>query len=161
MSLSDAQRKETAKEAICSALYSMGDFVRFLGETPDSMTGTDVAHFRLYADPRVDHVNIRVDPKVLMVQVQEDVMDLVTVRLDWLNVSGGFDNLLKGSEYLRIPTARLSDLDLRQAVEDVVLKVLDYYQQVVSGTGIAGPIEDLAPESEYDGIEDDDMAKDV
>lgn len=149
--------QEMTKEAICSALYSM-PFTRFLGEVEDVGTGKDVAWFRLYVDPTVDKVNVRTDPRVLVVGVQEDLLDIVTVTVQWLNLSAGFDNPMRGQEYLRIPTGRLNEVALHSATEQVVTLILDMYKQVLAQTGIAGPIEELAPESAYEET-DADMAE--
>lgn len=151
-----SRMQEMTKEAICSALFGMS-FTRFLGEQPDQ--GTDVAWFRLYNRPDQEHVDWRTDPRFLMVNVREDVMGLVTVHCECINLSGGADSPLRAAVDFRIPTENVEEAVLRQATEETVLRILELYKEVLAQTGLAGPIEDLAPESEA-GDEDDesDMA---
>jgi hypothetical protein len=149
--------QEMTKEAICSALYGM-EFTRFLGEQADPVVGSDVAWFRLSPTPDREKVDWRQDPHFLMVRVQEDVMELVTVTCQCINVSGG--EPLRAEVVLRIPTENVPEVQLHAATEQTVLRILDLYKQVLDQTGIAGPIEETAPESEYDGIGEDDLAVD-
>jgi hypothetical protein len=150
--------QEMTKEAIASALYSM-DFTRFLGEQPDHVTATNVIWFRLSNTPEVEHVDWKVDPRFMMVSIQEDVIGLVTVECSCINVSAGTDSPLRVKVPFRIPTTDVPEHHLHDATEQVVLRVLELFKDVLAQTGIAGPIEDLAPES-YAGDEDDenDMA---
>ena len=144
----------TAKEAVCSALYGM-EFSRFLGERPDVVTGWDVAWFRLSRDPSVE-LSARADPKQVMVAVFNESESVVVVHISWLNLTG--DEPIKGDQYLRF----VADPDQQQqtvfASERAVLRVLEVFGDVVQETGVAGPLEDLAPETAFEETETD-MAK--
>ena len=149
-----ARLQEVAHEAICSALYSM-PFTRFLGERPDPVDGGEVAWFRLSRDPSVEKVNVREDPKIVVVSVSQEPAEIVRVRAEWLNVSAGFDQRLRGSFNFRIPTSARDEAVIRKACEEVVVRVLEVFKEVLAGTGVAGPIDALAPESAYEETEDD------
>ena len=143
-------------EALCSALYNM-PFVKFLGERPDDF-GSDVAWFRLSRDPDVD-VSARSDPKQVMVAIRQAEEGLLIVQVAWLNVSRGFDHPLRGEKILRIATNGQVMPDVQLATEQAVLSILDVYSDVLAESGIAGPIENLAPPTEAGDPEDpEDMA---
>lgn len=146
---------EVAKEAICSALYGLA-WTRFLGERPDIVTGWDTAWFRLSRDPTIE-VSARQDPKQVMVSVTNDTEDTVMVSIEWLNLSG--DTVIRGGQRIRI----IADPDQPQATEHAteaaVLRVLEIFSDVLNGEGVAGPLEENAPESEAGDPDDpDDMA---
>jgi hypothetical protein len=146
--------QEVAAEAICSALYNM-PYVTFLGERPDDF-GSDVAYFRLAASPA--GTNARKDPKQVVVAIRKAEAGLVVIQVTWYNISRGLDHPLRGEKILRVGSnAPLHDVQL--ATEQAVLAILDIYTDVLGGTGVAGPIEDLAPPSEAGDPDDpDDMA---
>lgn len=148
--------QEVAAEAICSALYSM-PFTRFLGERPGIGGEGDVAWFRLSEDPSAERINVRENPKVIRVSVQQQQPDLVVVHAEWPNVSAGIDQLLMGGQTFRISCTHGED-HIRQACEEVVVRVLEIFKDVLSGSGVAGPVAALAPASEYEETETD-MAK--
>lgn len=149
--------REVASEAICSALYSMS-FARFLGERPDPVTGNDVAWFRLSRDPSVERVNVREDPRIVVVSVSQQEAEIVAVHAEWLNISAGYEQLLRGSHTFRIPCSNRDEASVRQACEEVVVRVLEIFKDVLAGSGVAGPIDALAPPSAYEETEHD-MAK--
>lgn len=152
--------QEVTKEAICSALYSMTDFSRFLGETPDPATHEDVAWFRLSRDPSIDRVKYRDDPKQVIVGVRADPGGVVAVQCSWINVYEGFDNALRGEQTFRIVTTAATEAELRYSTEQVVLRVLGLFKDVLAMTGVAGPIEKVAPESHAGDPDDpDDLAR--
>jgi hypothetical protein len=147
--------QEVAAEAICSALYNM-PFTKFLGERPDDF-GSDVAYFRLSRDPEVD-VSARSDPKQVVVAVRKAEEGLVVVQVTWLNLTRGLDHPLRGEKILRVGTIG-AEADVRLATEAAVVAVLGVYSDVLAEQGVAGPIDQLAPESEAGDPDDpNDMA---
>ena len=149
--------QEMAAEAVCSALYNM-PFSRFLGERPDPDTGLDVAWFRLSQDPG-EEVSARSDPKQVMVAVRKVEEGFVTVQVSWLNLTRGHEHPLRGEQVLRISTMGHPQHDVQAATEQAVLKILDIFSDVLAEQGIAGPIQELAPQSQAGDPDDpDDMA---
>lgn len=148
--------QELASEALCSALYNL-PFSRFLGERPDEHDGRDVAWFRLSRDPEVEQ-SARSDPKQVMVAVRKVEAELVVVQVSWLNISRGLDHPMRGEQVFRVGTNG-SQPDVMAATEQAVLAVLSIFDDVVTGRGVAGPIEQLAPPSEAGDPDDpEDMA---
>lgn len=137
--------QEVCAEAICSALYN-GPFTTFLGERDDPFTGQLVTWFRLSEHPGED-VSARHDPKQVMVAVRRTKDGNVETQVAWLNISGG--EVLKGQQTLRVSTYTKNEAMLREATQQVVVRVLEIFRDVLQGTGVAGPIEGLAaPEAE-------------
>lgn len=145
--------QETGAEAVCSALYNM-PFVKFLGERPDPAGSGDVAWFRLSQNGDKD-VPARQDPKQVLVAVYQEDGGLVTVAAHWLNLSGG--TVLKAGQVFRVPTENTPDQQVRLAIEQVVLRVLGIYQDVLQQEGVAGDVEEaLKPYTETDEIDDEE-----
>jgi hypothetical protein len=144
---------ELAFEALASALYNM-PFVRFLGERPDPIDGTNVGWFLLEASPRP----VREDPRKVRVAIRRhpQLEGVVEVRAEWPNVSGG--EIVMGSVTFHIPTLLRDRPVVVQATEDVMVRLLSIYQDVLSGEGVAGRIEDVMPDSaaaDYEDPEED------
>lgn len=147
--------QEVGHEALCSAFYSL-PFSRLLGERPGGANDSEVAYFRLCNDPG-QLVSARQDPKQVTVEIRQDEDGLIVVTAGWLNLSG--DTVAKGTQVFRIPTLNASEAQVRASTEQVVVRVLNIYTDVLQGTGVAGPIENIAPESEAGDPDDpDDMA---
>lgn len=151
--------QEVGREAINSALYGM-PFTTFLGERPDPESpANDVAWFRL--NERVDlapaAMTVEERAKTLMVEVCNSpyLPDVIEVRAHWLNYSG--PEPLRGSQTFNIP-AQTGESYVKAATEDVVLKLLDLFDQVRKGAGVAGPIDLLIPDTIDETDPDDDLA---
>jgi hypothetical protein len=156
MSLRPTQFAEMTYEAMCSVFYNL-EWVRFLGERPSPVDGSDEAFFRFSEDPTQEHVSPRVNPKVLMVAVGYDTEDIVRVHAEWLNFSGG--EVIKGGQTLHI----VANPDLREsterASEAAAVRVLEIWSDILQQSGVAGPLERVAPESEAGDPDDPaDMA---
>lgn len=151
--------QEVAAEALASAIYNM-PFSRFLGEADDPAEKAlirPVVWFNLSRDP--DHkVSARDDHKQVVVGIYQLEEGLIEVRVTWLNLSGGL-TVLPGAQTFYLTTLTADEAMLRVSTEQIILRVLDIYTDVLEGTGVAGPIELVAPES-FAGDEDDpdDMA---
>lgn len=146
--------QEVAKEAICSALYNM-PFSRFLGERPREGAESETAWFRLSPNPDSND-----DPKQVMVAVECQTPGLVVLQVMWMNTARGWDNRLLGGLFIRIGTVASDDYAVKQATEQAVLRVLEIYNDVLTQTGVAGPVEEAAPESDAGDEDDpDDMAR--
>ena len=150
--------QEMASEAVCSALYNL-PFSKFLGERPDTDTGLDVAWFRLSRDPDTN-VSAKADPKQVMVAVRrEPVAGHVVVQVSWLNLTRGHAHPMRGEQRFRIATTGHPQHAVQEATAQAVLKVLEIYGDVLTESGVAGPLLDIAPKSEAGDPDDpEDMA---
>lgn len=149
--------QEVAAEAVASALYRM-PFTRLMGERPDP-AGQAVAEdiwFKLCREPE-KNLTGRQDPKQVMVCIRQEPEGLVTVNAVWINLSG--DEILKSSQTFYLMTDGADRSSVQLTVEQIVIRLLAIYQDVLEGVGVAGPIELLSPESEAGDPDDpDDMA---
>lgn len=144
---------EMTYEALCSALYNL-PFSRFLGERPDQDTGNETAWFRLTQDPTVERVNVRENPKIMRIAIRKEAEGIITVKAEWPNVHSG--QMLFGEKNFHIPTLDVAQHDLMEATTGVITTILEDFGDILSGTGVAGDIADLAPESAAGEVDDDD-----
>lgn len=133
----------------------MGTFYRFtevkadlLGETDDRDESGPV---------RIGWWHIGESPRDIRVAIILPTMgkDEVRLRIEWKNYSADARNPLKGEQVLSISTYAADQHQLMAATEAAVLRVLEVYREVLLEEGVAGSIEALAPESEYDPEQDD------
>lgn len=122
---------ETA-EALCSAFYNM-PFTQFLGETISEDTGEWAAWFHFGEKPK--------DMRVVVVRPSD--REVVVVKVVWRNYHADPRNPLRGEQLLVVNCDRAAQMDLHGATEDVALKVLELFKQVLSEEGVAGRISDL------------------
>lgn len=124
-------------EALCSAFYKM-PFVELLGEKdmPYACPEEQEARYAWF------HFGEK--PKDMRVTViRPSKREAVMVKMEWRNYFSDGRQPLKGEQTLTITTYATSVQDCQQAAEQVVLKVLETYQQVLSEDGVAGKIADL------------------
>lgn len=137
---------ETA-EALCSAFYQM-PFTDFLGEKEFGYVvpghgeqPARYAWFHLGQKPKDMRVTI----------IRADKAEQVIVKAEWRNYFADGRNPLKGEQTFTIPTYAATQADLGPATQEVVVKVLELYRQVLSEEGVAGRLSDLqesAPEDD-------------
>lgn len=122
-------------EALCSALYNLPQS-EFLGEKdlPEGHTGW----FHIGEKPK--------DMRVSVCRHRET--QGVLLRIEWRNYHVDPRNPLRGSLSIRLATAEATREEIRQPVEDAVVRVLEVYRDVLAEEGVAGQISDLidAPE---------------
>lgn len=117
--------QETA-EAICSALFQT--HFEPLGETE----GGRVSWFHRGERPK--DVRVRVERSPFEAEVK--------VVVEWRNFAAGAR--LKGEQTLHVPTGPLTPRSaIEQASSDAVVRVLEVYRDVISESGVAGPISQL------------------
>lgn len=119
-----------AAEAFCSAFYRM-PFTDFLGEDTDEREWH--AWFHVGNKPK--------DMRVTIARPHD--REAVLVRAEWRNYHADPRNPLKGEQTFSLPTYAVSQHDLRQATEDIVVKVLELYRQVLLEEGVAGDVSTL------------------
>jgi len=132
-------------EAICSALYNL-PFSTFVGELPNKEKN-EMAVFRLGEKP-----------KSVLVQVIREPNGIVCVRSLYMNYSGS--EPLMGDLSIRLLTSGQTQAALNDPTTQAVVRVLEVYRDVLEETGVAGPIEELAPESNAEETEEDMAATD-
>lgn len=128
--------QERVAEAICSAFYQMTQSldIELLGERDEEDGYTTYWHF--------GH-----KPKDMRVAVIRDKdNDTVRVRLDWRNLSG--PEPLRASQTLVISSYMATQAQMDGPTTDAVVRCLEVFKDVLGGTGVAGPIEKLAPVNE-------------
>lgn len=120
--------QDEAREAICSALYQM-PFCENLGEERSILVdGGRTIWWHLGESPADMRVGVSTHPT----GTQE-----VVVSAEWYLS----DRKTKGSQHIRIPTAMAQDKqDLLKPSEDAVIRVLEIFQDVLGGTGVASPV---------------------
>lgn len=127
-------------EALCSALYRM-PFAEFLGEKDieDGRTGW----FHIGEKPKDMRVSITIPDK----------RDEIAVIVSWLNHFSDARQPLLGQQSLKVSTYAAVQQQIEPAVEAVILRVLEIYQQVLAETGVAGKISELVedPGTDSDG----------
>lgn len=144
-----ANANEMGYEALSSAFYNM-PFSQWLGERKDPYNGNIITNwFVLRESPHAPAVRVSVTPTLVD-------LDVIRVRAEWYNDSG--PERLKAEQTFHIPV--YDEGQIRLATEDVVVKVLNIYADVIGGVGVAGPISKLAPETEETDPEKD-MAVDA
>ena len=142
-------------EALCSAFYNM-PFVEFLGEQ-DDVPVEDYEGRKDTARLAWFHVGER--PKDMRVTVIRPTRkEEVRVRAEWRNYFADGRNPLKGEQTFTISTYAASQAELEPATEQVVLKVLELFQQVLSEDGVAGAISDLVEDTKAEDEEVEDTA---
>lgn len=156
-----ASLQEVAAEALKSALWRL-PFSRLLGERPDpNMSEGEVHWFILMEDPgRTD------TPKHKQVMVSVGAYDpsqlegVVQVDVYWLNVTGAGGPVL-GSQQFLIPTMVATEADVRQATEEVMVRVLEILDDVLRGEGVAGSIDKIAASYQTPGAGEIDPETDM
>lgn len=142
------RNQELTYEALASALYNL-PFTRFHGEFP-AEDGRDMWKGTLSNNPaRVR--SVRDDPEQLKVSIELFEETHVVVNLAWRNISN--PEPVTGTQHIRIPT-EVEEAVLHATVEACVVRVLEVFRDILGGVGVAGPLEETAPESEA-GDEDD------
>ena len=146
--------QEVVAEAIRSAFYSY-EFVELLGEGrhdkwPESSNNT----FHRFGERGRQCVLVTVSE-----MYRGDKKGCVVVTYEWLNLSG--ESVIRGTETgvinCNIPSEEARSLD--PAATNAVQRALLIYRDVLEGTGVAGPIQDLAPESNNDETDEDDESE--
>lgn len=141
-------------EALCSAFYRM-PFVEFLGEGPTldaEQNGPGHAGFFHFGEKPTD---------MRITVVRRNRVDEVDVLAEWRNMHADPRNPLHGMQRFTVITFGKDQTELGPATESVVLRVLEMYQQVLAGTGIAGDISLLYKDEDSHGVnsEDDDSGE--
>lgn len=129
-----------ATEALNSALYQM-PFVEFLGEK-DLPEGR-AAWFHVGQKPRDMRVEI----------LRPEQKDEVVVTVQWRNYSADARNPLRGEQKFTISCYAKTASEVRETVQQLVIKILEMYRQVLTEDGIAGKIDKLVEAEERESDE--------
>ena len=129
-------------ESICSALYRM-DFADFLGERDEPY------NCPMPEESRCAYFHLGESPKDMRVTViRPSKKEAVYVKMEWRNYFADGRNPLKGEQTLTVTTYATSQDECFKAAEQVVLKILETYREVLSEEGVAGKIADLVQPEE-------------
>ena len=133
------------QEALCSALYNM-PFAEFLGENElmDETGSMNVAYFHVGERPKDMRVSI----------IRPAKKEEVRTKIEWRNYKADARNPLKGELVLTISTYAMTKPQLVPATEDVIVRVLEIYKDVLQEEGVAGMIADLVEGPETESNED-------
>lgn len=147
--MSTTHKQEVVSEAVCSALYTL-EFSRFLGERDDPGAGGNLVTWFILGSEHYRQVRVSVRRE------NNDRHD-VSVNVEWLNVSAGTDEPLVGRLAIVISTLDTEE-NLKAPTTQAVVRILEIYRDVLEQDGVAGPLENLAPEPEEETDPEDDMA---
>lgn len=124
-------------EALCSALYQM-PFTEFLGEK--DIEGGRAGWFHIGEAPKDMRVQITIP----------DQRDEIVVLAEWRNYFADAREPLLGAQQMTVSTYAAIQQQVEPAIEDVLLRVLNLYKEVLAETGVAGKISDLVEDSGTD-----------
>lgn len=117
---------QEAAEAICSALFRTG--FEAIGETE----GGRVSWFHRGTKPK--DVRVRVE--------RSPLADITRVFVEWRNLANG--TRLKGEQKFEVYAGPTTTREaVVQATQDVVIKVLEIFRDVLAEEGVAGSISEL------------------
>jgi hypothetical protein len=125
------------QEALCSAIYQM-PFAELLGETENE--AGRIAFFHIGERPKDIRVSV----------IRPPDKEEVSVKIEWRNYAADGRNPLKGEQVLRISTYAATQAMLMAPTQNVILRILEIYNDVLHEEGVAGMIADLveSPETE-------------
>ncbi|MGE5612669.1 MAG: hypothetical protein ACM3UO_00140 [Bacillota bacterium] len=141
--------------------YLIGTWFRFthvetclLGEFEDRNKWPDASKF---AVERIGQVG----PMCVLASVAQidrgEQRGWVLVKFEWLNTSANDGSVLRGSEVHAIDCTGSDPNAVKEICGTVLERSLAIYADVLGQTGVAGPVEKLAPETdEIEDAEDDE-----
>jgi hypothetical protein len=136
---------ERLVETVAGTLYNH-PAGHLLGEREDpSNPGQSEIWFRL--SRHADRVPARQDPKQVVIRLHRAKGNVAAlVEVSWLNLTGA--EPIRGASAMQVATVGESPEAVFEAGVKMVERVFEIYTDVLSGRGVAGPLERTAPEPE-------------